>query len=100
MSKNGKRSLPQVFTVGPSFESAYEASVALVWNLMKGEGWLLEGSSHLVSVLNNHGDCFRHLRIGLDWDPETKWLFTHSMAKKMGGPILTTYIHWDDPPSR
>ena len=43
-------------------------------------------------MVNNHGDRFRPLRIGLDWTP-SKW--PNFMAFQ--GGLLTT--NWDDPPS-
>ena len=49
--------------------------------------------SQLVSMINNHGDRVRPLRMGL-WDP---CQMAMNMAYK--GVILTTYKSWDDPPS-
>ena len=56
------------------------------WRIIPGLGY----------VVNNHGDRIRPLRIGLFCflpNGRTSWLIN-------GCDPITTYIHWDDPPSR
>ena len=57
------------------------------------------GSSQVASVMNNHGDCFRPLRIWLE-KPLPNSLYIHGFHfMGVGDPNTEVSVRRDDPPS-